>query len=90
MTNGLLIPLPILLSLLAAGTLSPETNVPLGWVIAGFAASGALAWRAWRAHTKWMDAARTSRQRVGRLEKLAGDTAREVAALKKRLEEMQK
>lgn len=86
MAYGFVIPLPIVVTMLMAGSLSPDTNVPLGWVVAGFAASTALAWRAWRAHTKWMEASRATRERMGRMEKLVGDLARKVCELERLVE----
>lgn len=81
MILGFLAPIPIFASLAAADVLSPETHVPLAWLYGGIAGSGAIIWWTAMAYGKQMG-------RMNAIEKLNGDTAREVSELKRQVQEL--
>jgi hypothetical protein len=71
MTYGLLIPLPIVAAGLAANVLSPETHVPLDWLLwllGGLAGSVLLAWRLGAAHNKAMGRLEAIEHRMTKIE----------------------
>lgn len=52
MNLGFLIPVPIVAAVVAAGALSPETNVPLAWLLGGVAGSILIGWRISAVHNR--------------------------------------
>lgn len=81
MTLGFLIPVPLFASLLAAGALSPDTQVPLAWLYGGIAGSGAITWWAARAYGKQLG-------RMKAIEELNGDTARKLCEIERQVQEL--
>ena len=81
MTYGVLVPLPIFASMLAAGVLSPETQVPLGWVLGGFGVSAAAAWWVRGAQAKLI-------RKIDSVERIASETAKNFYELERTVKEL--